>query len=128
MERDSLLAHGASFCLNDRLMKCSDYSEGYVCRKCGSIISCYLNKEILKNQMVINAPNGGATSQDAGSQPQHYNITQSVYCRVCDAYDCKKISIPYVLRYMTNELSAMNIKMKFDTDADYGVKEISTAQ
>lgn len=49
MERDSLLAHGASFCLNDRLMKCSDYSEGYVCNKCGSIISCYVNKEIIKN-------------------------------------------------------------------------------
>jgi len=129
MERDSLLAHGASFCLNDRLMKCSDYSEGYVCRKCGSIISCYLNKEILKNQMVITAPSGGAASQNAGSQPQqHYNITQSVYCRVCDAYDCKKISIPYVLRYMTNELSAMNIKMKFNVDPAYGIKEISTAQ
>lgn len=53
MERDSLLAHGASFCLNDRLLKCSDYSEGYVCRKCGSIISCYLNREILKNQNQI---------------------------------------------------------------------------
>ena len=49
MERDSLLAHGASFCLNDRLMRCSDYSEGYVCNKCGSIISCYLNKQIIKN-------------------------------------------------------------------------------
>jgi DNA-directed RNA polymerase I subunit RPA2 len=53
MERDSLLAHGASFCLNDRLMKCSDYSEGYVCVKCGSIISCYVNKEIRKNKIVI---------------------------------------------------------------------------
>lgn len=49
MERDSLLAHGASFCLNDRLMKCSDYSEGYVCNICGSIISCYVNKIIMKN-------------------------------------------------------------------------------
>lgn len=48
MERDSLLAHGASFCLNDRLMKCSDYSEGYVCCKCGSILSTYLNRSILK--------------------------------------------------------------------------------
>lgn len=44
MERDSLLAHGASFCLNDRLMRCSDYSEGYVCTKCGSILSTYLNR------------------------------------------------------------------------------------
>jgi len=28
MERDSLLAHGVSFCLHDRLFNCSDYSEG----------------------------------------------------------------------------------------------------
>ena len=48
MERDSLLAHGAAFCLNDRLMKCSDYSEGYVCNKCGSILSTYVNREIIK--------------------------------------------------------------------------------
>jgi DNA-directed RNA polymerase I subunit RPA2 len=27
MERDSLLAHGMSFCLQDRLMNCSDYSQ-----------------------------------------------------------------------------------------------------
>jgi DNA-directed RNA polymerase I subunit RPA2 len=55
MERDSLLAHGASFCLNDRLMRCSDQSEGYVCSKCGSIISCYVNKEIRKNKIVIDS-------------------------------------------------------------------------
>ena len=108
MERDSLLAHGASFCLNDRLMKCSDYSEGYVCRKCGSIISSYLNKEIQKNETVISGV----------SNPSGYNINSAVYCRVCDAYDCKKVSLPYVLRYMTNELSAMNIKMKFNLDSE----------
>ena len=39
MERDSMLAHGAAFCLNDRLFKSSDYSEGFVCQKCGSILS-----------------------------------------------------------------------------------------
>jgi DNA-directed RNA polymerase I subunit RPA2 len=114
MERDSLLAHGASFCLNDRLMKCSDYSEGYVCKKCGSIISSYLNKEILKNEIKI-----------TGDSKSDYQINSSVYCRVCDAYDCKKVSLPYVLRYMTNELSAMNIKMKFQLDSHYvreGVK------
>ena len=61
MERDSLLAHGASFCLNDRLMKCSDYSEGYVCKKCGSIISSYLNKELLKNEVNITGTNEGGS-------------------------------------------------------------------
>jgi len=42
MERDALIAHGVAFCLNDRLMKCSDYSEGYICETCGSLISAYL--------------------------------------------------------------------------------------
>jgi DNA-directed RNA polymerase I subunit RPA2 len=39
-----------------------------------------------------------------------------VYCRVCDSYDCKKVSLPYVLRYMTNELAAMNIKLGFGVE------------
>ena len=82
-----------------------------MCRHCGSIISCYLNKEILKKKVVVNEK-----STTGGSQ--HYNVNQNIYCRVCDKYDCKKIAIPYVLRYMTNELAAMNIKMKFELDSD----------
>lgn len=38
---------------------------------------------------------------------------EKVYCRVCDDYDCRKVSLPFVLRYMTNELAAMNIKLAF---------------
>jgi DNA-directed RNA polymerase I subunit RPA2 len=41
-------------------------------------------------------------------------INEDVYCRVCDSYDCTKVALPYVLRYMTNELAAMNIKLAFD--------------
>jgi len=112
MERDSLLAHGASFCLNDRLMKCSDYSEGYVCTKCGSIISCYLNKKIRKREnMTIDAASGGSSAHG-------YSVNTAVYCRSCDGHDCKKVALPYVLRYMTNELAAMNIKMKFELDTE----------
>jgi DNA-directed RNA polymerase I subunit RPA2 len=43
MERDALLAHGISFCLNDRFLRCSDISEGYVCNICGNLLSSYLN-------------------------------------------------------------------------------------
>lgn len=42
MERDALIAHGVAYCLNDRLLKCSDYSEGYICDKCGGMLSSYL--------------------------------------------------------------------------------------
>lgn len=43
MERDAIIAHGISYCMHDRLMICSDYSEGYLCTKCGGILSTYLN-------------------------------------------------------------------------------------
>lgn len=107
MERDSLLAHGAAFCLNDRLMKCSDYSEGYVCTKCGSILSTYVNREIIKrNNLTLGAD----------SKPQVYAVNERVQCRVCDTYDCKKVALPFVLRYLTNELAGMNIKLNFHLD------------
>lgn len=39
MERDSLLAHGTSFLLHDRLMRSSDYAIVQVCQSCGSMLS-----------------------------------------------------------------------------------------
>jgi DNA-directed RNA polymerase I subunit RPA2 len=39
MERDSLLAHGTAYLLQDRLLNCSDYTQTWVCRDCGSLSS-----------------------------------------------------------------------------------------
>lgn len=50
MERDGLIAHGVAFCLNDRLLKCSDYSEGYICTICGDMLSSFLQVELLSNE------------------------------------------------------------------------------
>lgn len=36
-----MLAHGLSQVVNERLFKSSDKSEGYVCNKCGLMISAY---------------------------------------------------------------------------------------
>lgn len=39
MERDALIAHGTSFLVHDRLMRCSDYTVGHICPCCGSLIT-----------------------------------------------------------------------------------------
>jgi DNA-directed RNA polymerase beta subunit len=85
MERDSLLAHGVSFMLRDRLMKCSDFDEANVCNGCGSIV----------------------TPMSRGSQ-----IICSV-CN--DSSKIVQISLPHVFRYMTAELAAMNIRVSVET-------------
>jgi DNA-directed RNA polymerase I subunit RPA2 len=39
MERDTMIAHGASFCLQDRLLYSSDLDYVHACSRCGSIVS-----------------------------------------------------------------------------------------
>ncbi|KAG4304220.1 hypothetical protein PORY_002401 [Pneumocystis oryctolagi] len=39
MERDSIIAHGTAYILQDRLMNCSDYTQSWICKSCGSILS-----------------------------------------------------------------------------------------
>eukprot|EP00698_Gefionella_okellyi_P003900 TRINITY_DN13613_c0_g1_i1.p1 TRINITY_DN13613_c0_g1~~TRINITY_DN13613_c0_g1_i1.p1 ORF type:complete len:1144 (+),score=256.01 TRINITY_DN13613_c0_g1_i1:497-3433(+) len=90
MERDSLLAHGVSFLLNDRLMRSSDYSQAFVCRLCGSLLS------------PVTEP--GATQCLANTS-----------CRVCDSVKgVEVIAIPYVFRFLVNELAAMNVRAQID--------------
>ena len=38
MERDSLLSHGAAFCLLDRLLNSSEIHTAYVCTRCGDML------------------------------------------------------------------------------------------
>ena len=38
MELDTLMAHGASMVINDKLMTCSDAYECYVCDNCGFLV------------------------------------------------------------------------------------------
>ena len=39
MERDSLLSHGTSFLLQDRIFNGSDKTRCYLCMKCGNLLS-----------------------------------------------------------------------------------------
>jgi DNA-directed RNA polymerase I subunit RPA2 len=103
MERDSLLAHGASFCLQDRLMNCSDYSVTHVCRQCGSILS----------------PVAIFTSSTANEADDNVNNLTGprgrVQCKLCQSSRfIEIIALPYVFRYLANELMAMNIRLTIE--------------
>ena len=40
-------------------------------------------------------------------------LNQKVKCSMCLNTKCFKVRIPFVLRYLANELAAMNIRMTF---------------
>jgi len=92
MERDALIAHGVSYIIKERLMDSSDASDGFICASCGSLLGCFEYDDPLykkQGRRCLNCENDGGDS--------------------C----IKKVKLPYVLRYLTNELAAMNIKLTF---------------
>ncbi|GFU14119.1 DNA-directed RNA polymerase I subunit RPA2 [Nephila pilipes] len=92
MERDALIAHGASGLLHDRLFTCSDASQQYVCMKCRDLLSPVLKKQ----------------------EPPFITYNEWI-CRLCGSNeDVVLIDIPYVFRYLCVELAAMNIKINLE--------------
>jgi DNA-directed RNA polymerase I subunit RPA2 len=90
MERDSLLAHGVSYLLHDRLMNCSDIHTTHICSCCGSILSIVNKKKSKTGELIP-------------------------WCNFCNSSrDIKVIVLPFVFRYLTNELAAMNIRLSID--------------
>jgi len=99
MERDSLLAHGTSSLLQDRLLRCSDQHKAHVCPSCGSILT---------PQVDVRRKAGGS---------------EVATCRLCET-QCRLVQLPYVFRYISNELSAMNVIIKLDLlEADQGFEK-----
>eukprot|EP00004_Rigifila_ramosa_P026148 TRINITY_DN8009_c0_g1_i1.p1 TRINITY_DN8009_c0_g1~~TRINITY_DN8009_c0_g1_i1.p1 ORF type:complete len:1160 (-),score=300.19 TRINITY_DN8009_c0_g1_i1:2-3067(-) len=90
MERDSLLAHGASFLLHDRLMTCSDYHAADVCARCGSMMSIVPTR----------TPTG-----------------MLLKCRTCRVpTQTRTVYVPYVFVFLLAELAAMNIGVALQTE------------
>ena len=109
MERDSIIAHGAAFLVHERLMNSSDRHPAVICDKCGSMLSA------TAKQM---------TQQEAATLKERMPRSRIdgvewllVMCHVCKtSTSCHVIPMPYVTRYLVNELAAMNIKVTFDVE------------
>lgn len=100
MERDSLIAHGTAYLLHDRLFRCSDFDTAYVCPTCGSILT----------------PQANARAQ-SGWRDEEGNMPGEPWeCPPCTRKSgspvrCHPIPIPWVFRYLTCELAAMNVRI-----------------
>ncbi|KAK1432101.1 hypothetical protein QVD17_08992 [Tagetes erecta] len=93
MERDCLIAHGASANLHERLFTLSDCSEMHVCRRCKRMASV-IQRSVAGGQKI-----------------------RGPYCRMCDSLeDVIKVSVPYGAKLLSQELFSMGISLKFDTE------------
>jgi DNA-directed RNA polymerase I subunit RPA2 len=101
MERDSLLAHGTSFLLHDRLFNCSDEHKALVCARGQSILAPHM---LRPTQM-----RGRAGASADGAAPKGA-VCKSAECKGQPCRVCV-VRVPYVLTYLANELAAMNVRM-----------------
>ncbi|OMO90703.1 hypothetical protein COLO4_18947 [Corchorus olitorius] len=92
MERDCLIAHGASANLHERLFTLSDSSHMHVCKKCQ------------------NAANVIERTVAGGRK------IRGPYCRYCQSVDdIVRVNVPYGAKLLCQELFSMGISMKFET-------------
>lgn len=107
MERDSLIAHGISYFLNDRLMQCSDYHVTYICSNCGSQLS---TQSIPYHTVLMN------DKKDIKNATLKNIVSDEItLCRLCGTgSDVRTVAIPYVFQYLVNELAAMNIRLNLE--------------
>jgi len=103
MERDSLIAHGASYLLHDRLLESSDYHQCNICEACGSLMGV----SIAGTTSSAASAKGGGVAKDAKNQ---------MTCRNCGSTRCPRVVMPYVFTYLACELGAMNIKLNLTLD------------
>lgn len=115
MERDSIIAHGTAFILQDRLNNCSDYDVSWICKTCGSILSI----------LQVTSPEDGESASKCLNCAKKANGLEygDVVWEVNDQKytggdNVAKVAIPFVFRYLSAELAAMNIKMSLRTTTE----------
>jgi len=107
MERDALIAHGGSYLVKDRLMRCSDYSIAHVCPECGSLVTPKPKREQTTfaggfNSAKYREDQAGATSME-----------QVCYCLGdCKPTVCHEVQVPFTWRLLTVEMAALGINLK----------------
>lgn len=121
MERDALLSHGVAFCVQDRLMNCSDLHVGFVCGKCGSLLSVFAQPiENSSNKSLVKFESAGKIFDffpcaRTNTRMPGFRTQMQQTCFACKTAEfVRPVYLPYVFRYLSNELAAMGIKLTLE--------------
>ena len=133
MERDAFIGHGTSFLLQDRLLNCSDYTHSSICRDCGSILSTQSSVPRIGAKSTVRCRRCAIKFDDVKSairkqKEQNGNDEDELY--IDDAHiwedgqgkkfvgggNTTTVAIPFVLKYLDSELSAMGIKLQYNVE------------
>ncbi|RDW85230.1 DNA-directed RNA polymerase subunit beta [Coleophoma cylindrospora] len=116
MERDSLLAHGTAFLLQDRLLNCSDYSKSWICKDCGTFlsvqptVSAFAPKK--KGTGVVRCRRCAVRAEAWSGKGEIWEDGEGQ--RWVGGENTTIVAVPGVLKYLDVELAAMGIKLKYN--------------
>ena len=97
MERDTLLAHGISKFLKEKLLDTSDAYSTYVCDICGLFAQRLKKKD----------------------NASHSSSNDLHFCQACKNYTkISKVMIPYAFKLVLQEMMAMNIAPRIRVEQD----------
>jgi DNA-directed RNA polymerase II subunit RPB2 len=103
MERDVMLAHGASNFCKERLYDASDKYSAHVCRRCGLLAA-------------VNAGTGShkKPGNGAGGGNAEFTIHK---CNTCDnTTEFARVDIPYAYKLLSQELQTINVVPRLVVD------------
>ena len=119
MERDSLLAHGTAFLLQDRLLNCSDYTKAWICRTCGSFLSTQPSVGSYSGSKKFGGESGRVKCRRCSRKAKPRDPRNECWQDLkgekwFGGDDVTIVAVPGVLRFLDVELAAMGVRMKFD--------------
>jgi DNA-directed RNA polymerase II subunit RPB2 len=95
MERDCVIAHGASAVIQDRLFRASDYFVTPMCKSCGQIAD---------------------NEHDMTFMEGEGNTPSPPFCRACQSKDVLLVETPYAYKLLVQELNTIGLNLKHNLE------------